>query len=175
MNFVSDFRAALGLSQDALAGLLDVRQATLSAWENGTSVPRGDVRAELDQIFADFLEDVALIRAGVEPSQGAPWLAAARWWAGQHVLPVRDVVEPLVAAPRSYEVLDVGEDEDGRWSWTVVWEDGHEVAYRTGADGEGLYVWMEDGTWRQTLGHLQYQMDARSEAMILRSVQRAIG
>lgn len=91
MNFVSDFRAALGLSQDALAGLLDVRQATLSAWEKGTSVPRGDVRAELDNIFADFLDDVAALRAGVEPSLGAPWASAARWWAGQPVLTVPEV------------------------------------------------------------------------------------
>lgn len=55
-------RKRLGLTQQQLADLLDVRQRTISEWE------RGEVTIRHQQILALALEAIAM-RKGVEPKE----------------------------------------------------------------------------------------------------------
>lgn len=176
---VKDFRSALGLSQPQLAGLLDVRQATLSAWESGKAVPSFDLPAELDSLYRAFLVDVAALRAGLTEmvDDDKPWIAAARFWAAHPDLSIPDY-DTLAAIPvqRDWTLHDVEEDlETGVWSWTVVWDDDGEDDYRTGPGGEGVWVRVKDGSWRQTKGHLQFRFDGRTERTVRMSARRAMG
>ena len=62
-------REALGLSQSELARLLDVKQVTISAWENGTrSIPVGaEVQLEdIEEVMEDLVGEILESReAGV--------------------------------------------------------------------------------------------------------------
>lgn len=81
-----EFRAALGLSQNDLATLLDVGQSTINKWERDL-VPAPDrLRAELWNIYLDFVDDVRELRAGRPIRSDAPWRAAALFWATRREL-----------------------------------------------------------------------------------------
>ena len=76
------FRTALGMSQRDLALLLDVGQPAITRWESGARAVPDRLRFDLDQILADFQEDVWAWRDGGVPSVDAPWETVARFWAG---------------------------------------------------------------------------------------------
>lgn len=65
-------RSALDLSQRALADILDVRQATVSAWETGATEPTaGNLR-----LFADLFENDRLVYEWLRGEGGQPRLQA---------------------------------------------------------------------------------------------------
>lgn len=77
---ISDFRAALGLSQTDLARLMDISQSQLHKLEHDYArLSESDTR-QLRKVYFSFLTDVAAIRAGNQPPD-APWSPAARFWA----------------------------------------------------------------------------------------------
>ena len=60
--------------------------------------------------------------------------------------------------------------EQGGWVWEVN-DDGVTRRYRTDSDGEGLWIWIEDGpsvSWKQLRGHLQAHYPASRDGMIRR-------
>lgn len=55
---ISEYRRAMGLSQEELADKLFVTRQALSKWENGTSVPSIDTLCELSRIFGVSFEEI---------------------------------------------------------------------------------------------------------------------
>lgn len=74
------FRAALDITQDDLADLLDVSQTTIQRWERGKKDPPAGVKDDLEHIFGDFMRDVRKTRTTGDHAD-APWSRVASFWA----------------------------------------------------------------------------------------------
>lgn len=65
------------------------------------------------------------------------------------------------------------EEIDGRWFFTLRYDDGVTQRYRTNKNGEGIYSVREDGTdGSQFLGNSQFCLNGVSRATILRRIRR---
>ena len=85
-SFLRKIRAALGLSQTDMALIFGINQTSYLRWEKGTHpVPPG-IHAEVEQLYRDFLSDVAALRRGHPIEADAPWREVAMFWAMQSEL-----------------------------------------------------------------------------------------
>lgn len=58
MGGIKILREKAGLTQLELAGALNVKQASVSRWENGDSMPSADKLPELAKIFGCSIDDL---------------------------------------------------------------------------------------------------------------------
>lgn len=122
-------QAALGLSERALADLLDVQQPTLNRWKTGARAPRTDIRYELAQIHYDFQDTVnELQRSGVA-DESVPWIDAAKYWANEF-----------------WETLEKPTDHHDLAVWTLR---SLARALRAGEDPSGRFPVSHEGDWAE--------------------------
>ena len=57
-------RESVGLTQDALAKLLNISRTTVAMWESGSSLPRADKLPKLAAIFGCTVDDLLNAKKG---------------------------------------------------------------------------------------------------------------
>ncbi len=71
-NNIRTLRKARGLKQDELADLLEVKGATVSAYEKGVAAPKLDGLLKLSELFGVGLDDLVFRDLSQEEAQGRP-------------------------------------------------------------------------------------------------------
>lgn len=57
MNRLKEIRISKGMTQTDIAEMLNVRQATVSLWESGISMPRADMLIKLAKLLNCTIDD----------------------------------------------------------------------------------------------------------------------
>lgn len=55
---IREKRIEKGLTQDELAAALNIRRTTISMWETGNSMPRGEVLIKLAKVLGCTIDDL---------------------------------------------------------------------------------------------------------------------
>ena len=58
MNAIKRMRRECGMTQDQLAGALDVSQSAVAMWERGQCVPRPDKLIKLSELFGCTVDEL---------------------------------------------------------------------------------------------------------------------
>lgn len=58
MNRLKEIRISKGMTQTDIAEMLNVRQATVSLWESGISMPRADMLIKLAKLLNCTIDDL---------------------------------------------------------------------------------------------------------------------
>lgn len=58
MNAIKRQRRRAGLTQPALAAMLEVHETTVSKWENGIALPRAETLRRLAKIFSCTIDEL---------------------------------------------------------------------------------------------------------------------
>ena len=68
MNNLKKQREKVGLTQQAVADVLNLRQTTVSMWETGDSLPRADLLLKIAELYGCTVDE--LLRDECQPPEG---------------------------------------------------------------------------------------------------------
>ena len=77
---IQAFRAHKGFSQEGLGNILGVSQTTISAWEDGKSLPRKVNASEFFKAFPELSHDDISAKNTAMPAKRLSELGASMWW-----------------------------------------------------------------------------------------------
>ena len=72
MNCFLYHRLVSGLTQNAVAKILNITQGAVSQWENGSSLPRTGLLSELAKLYKCSIDDLISEKPSKKPSRSPP-------------------------------------------------------------------------------------------------------